>query len=50
MEGFEVSILELTKVVVTMRKDGGTVGNKYDKLSNEVNEAKKRLAEVEHKK
>ena len=46
-EGFKSSIVELTKAVASVRKYGGTVGNKFDKLSNEVNEVKKRITKVE---
>ena len=46
-QGFKTSIVELTKSVAPVRKDGGVVGNNVEKLSNEVNEVKKRLTKVE---
>ena len=41
--------MELIKPVASVRKYGGTVGNKVDKISNEVNEVKKCLTKVEQK-
>ena len=48
-KGFKTSIVELTKSVTSAKKDGGTISNKHDKLSNDVNGVKKRLAKVEEK-
>ena len=49
-EEFEVSIVELKKAAASVRKVGEIVGNKHDKLSNEVNDTKERLTKVEQKK
>ena len=49
-QGFKTCIVESTKSVTSVRKDGGAVGNKADKLTNEVNEVKERLTKVEQKK
>ena len=48
-QGFKSFIVELTKAVVSVRKDGGTVVNKVGKISNEVNEVKKCFTKVEQK-
>ena len=48
--GFSSAISELTKNVASVRKDGGTIGNKADKLSSELSDLKKRLTKLEQKK
>ena len=45
--GFKSTINELTKSLAQVRKEAGTVGNKNDKLSSEVNDLKKRLSKLE---
>ena len=47
---FKSFIMELTKSVKSARKDGGLVGSKHVKLSNEVNDVRKRLNQVGQKK
>ena len=37
----------MSRSVATVVKDCGTVGNTVDKLKNEINDMKKRLAKVE---
>ena len=47
---FKTAIAELTKKLAGVGKDGGTVGNKVDRMSNEIGELKKRLKALETKK
>ena len=48
--GFHSSIVELTKIMSSVRKDSGTVGNKVDTLNSELIDLKKRLMKLEQKK
>ena len=44
---FQTTISSMSRSVASVVKDCGTVGNTVDKLKNEINELKKRLAKVE---
>ena len=44
---FQTTISTMSRSVASVVKDCGTVGNTVDKLKNEINDLKKRLAKVE---